>query len=316
MSRKVGMFLVFNAGFGLFLFFQYKLLFFSLVQIKYGLDSLSFMDIVVMGMTTLMLLFYCCCLVRRLDWFMSFTLKLTGRQPKINIMDTLAKNKVIEPTQTKRIETRFLAYIKALPDDQKPEAIRSMEFSATQINLKLWYLVIVLVEHLLNMAVVVFLGTSFSFNRLFAIGLYLASFLFVYKYSPYPASSLYRLYFTYCTGFVVQSLLFIRSMVLEYGPSESDIGLTETSLGVYFPFSMVILLFLLCVVGLVYSVYSIRRVRCCKLEMDWEKIGLNGVMKMKLESFIMEEVNGKYNHNSQHRNGEIDGSHDGESSFL
>ena len=136
MLRKVGMFLVFNAGFGLFLFFQYKLLFFSLVQIKYGLDSLSFMDIVVMGMTTLMLLFYCCCLVRRLDWFMSFTLKLTGRQPKINIMDTLAKNKVIDSIKIKRIETNFFQYIDSLPEDEKPEAIRSVAMSASQINIK------------------------------------------------------------------------------------------------------------------------------------------------------------------------------------
>jgi hypothetical protein len=84
--------------------------------------------------------------------------------------------------------------------------------------------------------------------------------------------------------------------------------MTETSLGVYFPFSVVALLLLLCVVGLVYSVYGIRRIRCCKLEMDWEKIGLTGVMKLKLETFIVEELNGKFHKNSLLQGGEFEGS--------
>ena len=84
--------------------------------------------------------------------------------------------------------------------------------------------------------------------------------------------------------------------------------MTETSLGVYFPFSVVALLLLLCVVGLVYSVYGIRRVRCCKLEMDWEKIGLTGVMKLKLEAFIVEELNGKFHLSPLLQGGEFEGS--------
>jgi hypothetical protein len=286
--------LVFNVGFGLFLFFLYKFLFFSLVQIKYGTDSLSVTDMVVVGIAVLMLLFYSVCLVAKLDWFATFILKLALRQPKINFMETLAKNKVIEPVKIKRIETRFMNYVKALPDSQKPEAIRSVETSVSRINIKLWYLTTTLIEHAINMAVVVCLGSVVSSNRFCSIGLYLAFFIFVYKFSPYPSSSLYRLYLTYFVGFVVQTLLFVRAMVLEYGPSVSEVGRTETSLGVYFPFSIVILLFLLCVVGFVYSVYGIRRIRCCKLEMDWDKIELPGVMKLKLEAFIVEELNGKF----------------------
>jgi hypothetical protein len=91
------MFLIFNAGFGLFLFFLYKFMFFSMIQLKYGLNSFSVPDIIVLGFTVIMLLFYTCCLVKKLDWFDSFTLKLQLRQPKINIMETLAKNKVMDP---------------------------------------------------------------------------------------------------------------------------------------------------------------------------------------------------------------------------
>jgi hypothetical protein len=83
--------------------------------------------------------------------------------------------------------------------------------------------------------------------------------------------------------------------------------MTETSLGVYFPFSVVVLLLLLCVVGFVYSVYGIRRIRCCKLEMDWEKIGLTGVMKLKLESFIVEELNVKFHKSPLLQGGEFEG---------
>ncbi len=64
---------------------------------------------------------------------------------------------------------------------------------------------------------------------------------------------------------------------------------------------------LLCVVGLVYSVYGIRRIRCCKLEMDWEKIGLTGVMKLKLETFIVEELNGKFHKSPLLQGGEFEG---------
>lgn len=75
---------------------------------------------ILMGSTVLMLVLYTFCLLKKLDWFTTFTLKISLRQPKINIMETLAKNKVIDPVKIKRIETKFLNYVKALSDDQKP----------------------------------------------------------------------------------------------------------------------------------------------------------------------------------------------------
>lgn len=52
-----------------------------------------------------------------MDWFTSFTLKITGRQPKINIKDVLARNKVIDSEKIKRIEKRFIEYMENLPED-------------------------------------------------------------------------------------------------------------------------------------------------------------------------------------------------------
>ncbi len=118
---------MFNVGFGLFFFFLYKFLFFFFVQIKYGTESFSVIDGIVMGSTVLMLAFYSFCLVKKLDWFTTFTSKITGRRPKINIMDTLARDKVIDSEKIKRIEKRFIEYMESLPEDEKPEGIKSVE---------------------------------------------------------------------------------------------------------------------------------------------------------------------------------------------
>lgn len=113
----MGKFLVFNAGFGLFIFFLYKFLFFSLVQMNLKASSLTALDIIVTAIPIIMLLFYSICLFRKLDWFKSFTEELKGRKLKINIMETMAKNKVIDADKIKRIEKRFLEYLESLPEE-------------------------------------------------------------------------------------------------------------------------------------------------------------------------------------------------------
>jgi hypothetical protein len=77
-----------------------------------------------------------------------------------------------------------------------------------------------LIEHVINMIASVYMSAWMPFNRLFPIGFYVLLFVFVHKYSPYPLSGLYRLYMTYFVGFMIQTVLFVRSTVLEYSPSE------------------------------------------------------------------------------------------------
>ncbi len=101
--KKMGKFLVFNAGFGLFIFFLYKFLFFSLAQMNLKASSLTALDIIVTVIPVIMLFFYSICLIRKLDLFKSFTEELKGRKLKINIMETMAKNKVIDIDKIKRI---------------------------------------------------------------------------------------------------------------------------------------------------------------------------------------------------------------------
>ena len=95
--------MVFNAGFGLFLFFFYKYLFFIFVQIKYGMDSFGLGGIILIGGILFILIFYVARFLINIDNFKTFTEQITGRQAKINIFDTLGKNKIIDAAKIQKI---------------------------------------------------------------------------------------------------------------------------------------------------------------------------------------------------------------------
>lgn len=143
------------------------------------------------------------------------------------------------------------------------------------------------------MIVSVYLSAFVPYNRLAAIVLYVGMVVFVYKYSPYRLSSLYRLYFTLFVGFMIQTLLLVRSALLQEATNETYIGRIESSLGVYFPYSIVISLLLICMIAIAYSIYGIQKTRCCELETDWQKINMDELMKVKLESLIAEQADDK-----------------------
>ncbi len=67
-----------------------------------------------------MLIAFIILLTRKLEWFDTLTLKLTGRRYKINTFDTLVKNKEIPKDKIKKIEKKFAIYIENLPMDDKP----------------------------------------------------------------------------------------------------------------------------------------------------------------------------------------------------
>jgi hypothetical protein len=72
------------------------------------------------GGFVLLLIAYIIFLIKKLEWFETFTLKLTGRRYKINTFDTLVKNKEIPTDKIKKIEKKFAVYIENLPMDEKP----------------------------------------------------------------------------------------------------------------------------------------------------------------------------------------------------
>lgn len=123
-SYKVGMFLVFNLGFGLFLLFFYKCLFFVCIQVKYGMSSLASLDMVLMSILGVILLFYLVLLFAKIEYFDSLLESVGKPKSKINVFDRLSKNPEITASQIKRIEERFQKYLDMLPDNEKPESMR------------------------------------------------------------------------------------------------------------------------------------------------------------------------------------------------
>lgn len=102
-SYKVGMFLVFNLGFGLFLFFFYKCLFFTCIQVKYGMSSLALLDMVLMSIFGVILLFYLILLFAKIEYFDSLLESVGKPKSKINVFDRLSKNPEITRSQIKKI---------------------------------------------------------------------------------------------------------------------------------------------------------------------------------------------------------------------
>ena len=60
------MFLIFNAGFGFFLFYLYKCFFFTFVQVKYGMGQIGGINVVILGGFFILLIVYIFLLVKKL----------------------------------------------------------------------------------------------------------------------------------------------------------------------------------------------------------------------------------------------------------
>jgi len=108
-----------------------------------------------------------------------------------------------------------------------------------------------------------------SYYGIIPILTYLINLILIFKCPIYPSTNLYRLNLTQIIGIVVQALILIRAIMGSNITPENEVGKTETSLGIYFPFSIIILLLILCLVAMIYSFYSIKKIRCCQLEFDW-----------------------------------------------
>ena len=161
--------MVFNAGFGFFIFFLYKYLFFTCVELKYGMSEIGGSNIIILGGFVVLLIAYLIFLMKKMDCFESLTLKLTGRRYKVNTFDTLTKNKEIPSDKIKKIENKFAIYIESLPTDEKPDVLKENSLNGPSVNIKLWYFLVIMIEHIVNMAAIVFLSSSFGYFN-FLIG--------------------------------------------------------------------------------------------------------------------------------------------------
>ena len=84
----------------------------------------------------------------------------------------------------------------------------------------------------------------------------------------YNPANKYRVYFNCCIGIVIQALLLAKKTMEE----KMEAGMEENDKGEYLPFLILSLIFLALAVGLLFEVYSIKKIRCFQLEFEWEKI--------------------------------------------
>jgi hypothetical protein len=67
---------------------------------------------------------------------------------------------------------------------------------------------------------------------------------------------------------VIQAFLLAKKTM----NGKMEAGMFEGDEGEYLPLIILGLLFLVLSVGLIFEVYSIKKIRCVQLEFDWEKI--------------------------------------------
>ena len=82
------------------------------------------------------------------------------------------------------------------------------------------------------------------------------------KLSFYTPTSKYKLLSFYLFGIAVQILLLIKQLQFP----KSSIGSQDNDFGIYLVFSILFLLIVLEIIMITFFVYSIKRFRCCELE--------------------------------------------------
>ncbi len=84
------------------------------------------------------------------------------------------------------------------------------------------------------------------------------------KLKPYTRSEMLRL----CLSFILS--LFVQVIYVYQSLTSSQ--LTEESINLYLPFSVITLVFIIYGINLAFYIYSIKQIRCCELEIEWETI--------------------------------------------
>jgi hypothetical protein len=132
------------------------------------------------------------------------------------------------------------------------------------------YLLFLVVERIANSLILVFLMQVFSLHGLVPMVLCLCQIVYMMLWDKnlYNPANKYRLYFNCCVGIVIQAFLLAKKTM----NGKMEAGMFEGDEGEYLPLIILGLLFLVLSVGLVFEVYSIKKIRCVQLEFEWEKI--------------------------------------------
>lgn len=134
-------------------------------------------------------------------------------------------------------------------------------------------MITIILERVINSAtLILFLQSAFELHGLIPIVISLLQTAYVYFYNCeiYNPPHKYRLYLNYTATFMIQVLLLIRKLLLLN--NEEVIGAEESNYGLYLPFSILLLLLIVELNALAFLIYSIKRIRCCQLEIEWERL--------------------------------------------
>jgi hypothetical protein len=132
------------------------------------------------------------------------------------------------------------------------------------------YLLFLVIERVINSFTLIFLLQPFILHGLIPILLLIGQILYLtfYDKNLYNPPNKYRLYFNYLMGIMIQGLLMGKKIMDE----KLNVGEEENDGGEYWPFTILGSLFLVLLVGLSYELYSIKKIRCFQLEVEWERV--------------------------------------------
>jgi hypothetical protein len=83
-----------------------------------------------------------------------------------------------------------------------------------RVNVKLGYVLMIIVGHVVNVCAIVMLSSVLSMGNVLPLTVYVIQIALICRYHPYRRTNLYRLYFTYLTGAIIQSILLSRSCLI------------------------------------------------------------------------------------------------------
>jgi hypothetical protein len=224
--NKLGKNLIGNIAFGLFLFFLIKFAISLSIQFKYGLESIKLIDIFLIVTFFIILLIFLVFFKFNKALFSTFTEK-------------------INPPYKYQTTNLFRDYV------------------STKIDLKTFYPLFLTFSNLLNSIFLVFWYDYFEWHivpicmNLIGLGLVLG--LKFYNYS-----NMYRAAWNYFAGINIQCFLLLKHY--NYSLTMSQISELELSSSVYLPLTVFILVLISVILSLSFYLYTIKRIRCCILE--------------------------------------------------
>ncbi len=195
------------------------------IQLKFGLESMQMLDIVLVTAVAVILLIYLVLLKFKKPFFSTLT------------------EKINEPYKY-----------------QVTNCLR--EFTEQKMDLKTFYLLFLIFTNVVSSVCLVFLNNYFWWHVI-PIMLNLIGLGMVWTVKFYNHSNIYRTAWNYFAGVSIQSFLLLKHY--NNNNDISSPGVLELSSSIYLPLTVFILSLITTMLSLSFYLYSIKKIRCCNL---------------------------------------------------